>query len=124
MDPQKGGLLQNFLTGLFYTVLTVAYWILALLLRKQRETIIEPGHLQHPPSTPLSSLALAHALNPKTPQEKLLNLVADTDAFIRRAVVRNPGLPLSEVQKLTEDSDPLVASEARQILESRRAFAG
>src|SRR3989338_9152657 len=114
MDPERGGIVQKMITGMFYAILSVAYFIMKIVLRNKKETIVEPKHLHEPPSVPVPSLSLANALNPKTPVEKLLELVIDSNPYVRRAVCRNPSLPVGDLEKLTHDRETMVAAEDRK----------
>jgi hypothetical protein len=124
MDPEKGGLLQTTITGILYAILFVAYQMLKIVLRNRVETIIEPKHLLEPPMEPASSVQLASALNPKTSVDRLLDLANSGDILTRRALARNPGLPIDTLKKLSTDIDSIVAQEAMQILATRREFSG
>ncbi len=122
MDPYKGGILQKIITGILYVIFSVAYAILKLTLRHVKETVNEPSHLQVPPDKPIPSLKLATALNPKTPVNKLIDLAAEEDPYIRRAIVRNPSLPMETIKKLESDPVPMVAEEARRAAVQRQNF--
>lgn len=122
MDPYRGGIAQKLLTGVLFAFLTAAYWVLKFILRNVKEEIKEPPHLLMPPTKPIPSLKLATALNPKTPVNKLQAFVSDEDPYVRRAVVRNPALPVEEIKKLESDPVAMVAEEAKRAFFLRMNF--
>ena len=111
-----GGLGHNITTVVLKACLWLAYIVLRILLPKnntipQSDSIgVEPI-----PEKPISSLALATALDPKSPVKKLVDLVDNESYVIRRALVRNPSLPREHLETLREDLDNRVRQEIGKI---------
>lgn len=126
MDPNKKSILQRVLTAFLYCFLTICYWLMRIALKKQVEqekTLPDPRHLILPPDVPIPSLELAQALNPKTNPNKLIEFTRSENPYVRRAVVRNPSLPVEDIERLAkEDSEQMVVFEAKYVLQNRRAF--
>jgi len=77
----------------------------------------EPKHLEKPPDRPIDSLALFEALDPETPVKRLQRILDHKDHYIRRALARNPSLPLENLKVLLSDNHPEVREEASRIME-------
>ena len=77
----------------------------------------EPKHLEKPPDRPIDSLALFEALDPETSVKRLQRILNHEDHYIRRALARNPSLPLENLQVLLSDNHPEVRDEASRIME-------
>ena len=126
MDPKKNGILQRILTSVIYGILTVCYWIMRIVLNKrmaQEKILPDPKHLIPSPDVPIPSLDLALALNPKTDLNRLVSYARSNNVYIRRAVMRNPSLPTSEILRvLKEDPEQMVVMEAERVLRDRQAF--
>ena len=122
MDPYKGGFVQEIITFLLNLFLNISHFILKILLNTNKEELVEPGHLVDPPEKPIPSLKLANALNPNTPESKLISIINEEDPFVRRALCRNPSLPIEGLIKLLEDSDLTVKKEAKEALNNRKNF--
>ena len=121
MDPYKGSLLQKIITFFLYILLTFSYAILKIIyLFRKKEEYIQPTHVIEAPNHPIASFKLAQALNPKTEPLKLSRFAKDDDSFVRKAVCRNPSLPIEELKKLTQDKDSDVSKEALRILKSSK----
>jgi len=119
MDPYKGSILQSIITFFLNIMLYVVYGFLKIIyFFKKEEKFVEPSHLIPAPDKPISSFKLAQALNPKTEALKLSRFAQDEDAFVRKAVCRNPSLPKEILEKLSKDSDEDVANEAKRMLEN------
>jgi len=119
MDPYKGGILQSIITFFLNIFLYIVYGILKIVyFFKKEDQFIEPSHVIPAPDLPISSFKLAQALNPKTESLKLTRFAQDKDAYVRKAVCRNPSLPKADLEKLTKDSDKGVSNEALRILKN------
>jgi len=119
MDPYKGGILQSIITFFLNIFLYIVYGILKIVyFFKKEDQFIEPSHVIPAPDLPISSFKLAQALNPKTESLKLTRFAQDKDAYVRKAVCRNPSLPKADLEKLTKDSDKEVSNEALRILKN------
>ena len=111
-----GGLGHAITTLVLKARLWLAYIVLRILLPKintipQSDSIgVEPI-----PEKPISSLALATALDPKSPVKKLADLVDNESYVVRRALVRNPSLPRERLETLREDPDIRVRQEIEKI---------
>jgi len=119
MDPYKSGLIHKVITALLYIFFSCAYVVLKIfyLIKNDDQNITDPKHLIKAPETPIPSRKLAQALNPKTDENILINMAKSEDKFIRRALCRNPSLPKNLLKEMTKDPEPMVANEAKRILE-------
>jgi hypothetical protein len=118
MDPYRGGILLSIATASFKVLLYIAYILLKIrfAIKPKEETVAEPAHLIPPPDTPISSLKMAQALNPKTDPSSLAKLAINKDKYIRRALCRNPSLNRDDLTKLLSDPEPMVAAEANRVM--------
>ena len=119
MDPQRSGFLHKILTAILFGFFSCVYAVLKIfyLLKNDKKIIVDPEHLMEAPETPIPSRKLAQALNPKTAENILINMMKQEDKFIRRALCRNPSLPNKLLKQMTKDPEPMVANEAKRILE-------
>ena len=118
MDPYKSGLLHKVLTAILYIFFSCIYAVMRIfyLFKNKKEIIVDPKHLMEAPETPIPSRKLAQALNPKTPENILINLAKHEDKFLRRSLCRNPSLPEDLLKQLAMDDEPMVSNEAKRIL--------
>ena len=122
MDPYRGGFVQEIITFFLKIFLHISFFVLKIVLKSNKEEIVEPKHLVEPPEKPIPSLKLAQALNPNTPVSKLVSMLKEEDPFVRRALCRNPSIPFEGLVKLSEDSDISVKNEAKEALDNRKNF--
>ena len=122
MDPYRGGFVQEIITFFLNIFLHISFFVLKIVLKSNKEEIVEPKHLVVPPEKPIPSLKLAQALNPNTPVGKLVSMLKEEDPFVRRALCRNPSIPFEGLVKLSEDSDISVKNEAKEALNNRKNF--
>tara|TARA_B100000315_G_scaffold50860_1_gene45400 strand:- start:1363 stop:1761 length:399 start_codon:yes stop_codon:yes gene_type:complete len=118
MDPNKSNFLHKVLFVILYIILYCMYFVLKVFyfIKGDKEYFVEPDHLIEVPSIPISSRKLAQALNPKTPENILKILANSDDKFLRRALCRNPSLPKNLLKQMIKDPDPMVANEAKRII--------
>ena len=111
-----GGLGHAITTVVLKAILWLAYIVLRILLPKNK-TIPQSDSMgvEPIPEKPIPSLALATALDPKSPVNKLVDLVNNESYVVRRALVRNPSLPREHLETLREDPDNRVRQEIEKI---------
>ena len=118
MDPNKKSAVQTILAIALKGILSLAHLCMKVFCRDSYHNLLtEPTHLEKPPDRPIDSLALFEALDPETPVKRLNRILDHEDHYIRRALARNPSLPLESLQTLISDNHPEVNKEATRIME-------
>lgn len=111
-----GGLGHATTTLVLKVILWLAYIVLRILLPKNNAAAQADSRGVEPiPEEPIPSLALATALDPKSPVKKLSDLVDSDSYVVRRALVRNPSLPREHLETLGDDPDSRVRQEVERI---------
>jgi hypothetical protein len=115
-DPNPYGGVWHSITGI---VLKAVLWVVYLSMR-----IYYRGKITTPPATdnsedipdePIPSLQLAMALDPKTPEHQLIDLVGNDSYHVRRALARNPTLPTDCIEILRRDENESVSLEIEHL---------
>jgi len=117
LDPNKKNVVQSLFAIVLKVILSFAYLCMKAFSRDSYHSLLtEPKHLEKPPDRPIDSLALFEALDPETPVKRLNRILDHEDHYIRRALARNPSLPVENLQMLVSDNHPEVSQEATRIM--------
>jgi len=118
MASNKGEVMRSMVSQVLKLILYIAYISMKIFSKDSYHNLLaEPAHLERPPDRPIDSLALYEALDPDTPVNRLQRILTHEDHYIRRALARNPALPMESLVQLTHDPHQEVSAEARRIMQ-------